>query len=446
MPLDPATLRALAMYGNALGQGMMGKDNPLAGVGALTQQWGSTEAMGEMLNKILQSGGKMSLDGAKTKLEIPHVQTPGSAENPEMGAVNREQSNAAAASAPTAGGGINPALLALFMGGFGGNSSPFSASLPTGTALVGLTPEDLTQGVRLKLGAQELEQRGAANAAETLARIAQLDLAERGYMLEQRRTDTAEKQAETAEKREKILADAEARKASKPTEQEENYLAWSKDAQARGLPSDRVAYLIAKGQSATYNDYLGEIQSGNIDPKKMPFEIYKLLTDPNAFLQAEAYAKVHGQPFVDDKGAPLTPYTWGIKMMEAQGAARREAPGPAADRAGQIAGAVGQKDEEKWASGRGAALSVAKEIANDPGLRKMQLDAQFASKPADKKAAKEGIEYEYRQRIDKHVKTAFKNRNVVFSLVDGKYGWYDANTKELLRLWIPEEAYTKAEE
>lgn len=427
--MTPEVLRMLAMYISGAGGALAGKDSVASGIDSLTQNYVKTQSyrdylqsqqdkQGEWLKQLLEGGGKLLVDGSKTKIEMPNLT--GSSGGPMTGveqvggggtALSQGANTSLSESPSGIRGGFDPKMLAFLLSLGGGGNSPFASSLPTGAALAGLTPEDLTRGAQLKLGQEELAQRERATAAEAMVTGRKLEQAERGLALEGERNAVARQNAQLA-------TDREERIANKPSAYVEEYKGWSEGAKARGEPSDEFAFLQAKGSSSLLNDFRRLQDTGELPPDA-DFLGFKLAMD------VSEYDKYRREELAANR-TPKSRYQYGIDMASARASASR--PTPAETQATSQASAEGAEavHGSAWIAGKGLTDFVADAMKKiDPGVR-----AKMTGNPK--------MQDETRRQLEgDEVRRYYSVRGVTVEFAEGPegLGWYDKKTEKLLRLW-----------
>ena len=158
--------RLMALFANAMGQGLMDKDDPMQQVAGVTSKTIATQNYMDMISQMLAGGdSKFSTDGKKFKLDGPSALLRGDEKTPFKGAPAGMAMNAPGGSqgvTPNVGGGGMDFSKLMMMNLLGGGNALNPSASPldvSGVSLAGLTPENISQALQLKFMSEELERK-----------------------------------------------------------------------------------------------------------------------------------------------------------------------------------------------------------------------------------------------------------------------------------------------
>ena len=153
---NPLENKMLLYYINALGSGLMEKDDPMQAVAGVTQQQMATQNYMNLIKQMLAGGdAKFSTDGKKFKLDGP------SALLGDVSELSKEQ-KVPFAGAPSGtamnvpGGQLGTSQDLLRQMFLNPSASPLDIS---GADLIGLTPENISQALQLRFMGEALERK-----------------------------------------------------------------------------------------------------------------------------------------------------------------------------------------------------------------------------------------------------------------------------------------------
>jgi hypothetical protein len=163
---NPLENNMVLYYLNALGSGLAGPDDPMQQVGAVTKQTIAAQSQMNLIKKFLSGGGNLSQKEGKINYTGDVSAFLTGDEKSALGtvapsALTEDVGNLYKPKAAPGGGGMDASKLMLMNLLGGGNAlNPSDSSLDvSGADLVGLTPENITQALQLKLAKESLEQK-----------------------------------------------------------------------------------------------------------------------------------------------------------------------------------------------------------------------------------------------------------------------------------------------
>jgi hypothetical protein len=199
MAFDEASMNLLMQYLSSAGMDI-GAGKPLgANVNAVTQQQVAARSYANLLKGLLSNGGKMTVDGQNMQIKAPvgafqsaggpGAATPLAAPQENIGLRDEATGTAGVPTAinqvsPTpkqgAGGGLSSSFLQnLLLGGnVSGNPSPSPLENLSGAALAGLTPQDISQALRLKMAQDEMGESKVNNVLSRIQALQQIRMNE----------------------------------------------------------------------------------------------------------------------------------------------------------------------------------------------------------------------------------------------------------------------------
>jgi len=193
--------RLLLQMLSGVGASIAGEDSFAAGINPIIQQNISSQSYAKLLSKLLEGGGKMTLDKDKVNItadpkllqddteDIQSVLAGTRPKTPGLGTLARPTKDISISEtiqSTRPQGGTTNFLGALL------NPSASPLGELTGADLAGLTTQDISQALQLRLGTESLKQKTQADIRQSL--------------LDQMRLGILGQQAETAEKRANIEA------------------------------------------------------------------------------------------------------------------------------------------------------------------------------------------------------------------------------------------------
>jgi len=157
MPIDP---NMLAYFAASFGQGLMNPDDPMQQVAGATKQTIATKSYMDMVKQMLAGGGKFSMDKDKFKLDAPSALLGDDLfKDAPAGTAMNAPTGTGTASTPGGGDGTGMDMSKLMMLNLlgGGTLNPSASPLNiSGVSLAGLTPENISQALQLKLMSEEV--------------------------------------------------------------------------------------------------------------------------------------------------------------------------------------------------------------------------------------------------------------------------------------------------
>lgn len=145
----------LAYFLAGTGAAIGGEGSAASAIGGMTQGAISTQNYAKMLQAMIAGGGKLNMDKDNVNIKAP-ASFFGEGETKGMQLPSAE-SQLKRIEGMTSGGGTNLNTL-------NPSSSPLDIS---GANLVGLTPQDITQALQLKMGVEELRRKTVSDITET---------------------------------------------------------------------------------------------------------------------------------------------------------------------------------------------------------------------------------------------------------------------------------------